>query len=416
MPAGIFAKISEERITEILDNLHLFLSLPIHLIDDQGNNIMSFGESPNYCNLLKGNLFPEETCFAVNPEVGLRAKKLGEPYIFSCHANLNHIAFPLIDGPELLGSIIVGPFLMDSPDSTLISDLAEKYRLSPILSLELYDELSDLQIISPPRVNQLSKLIGHLLSPLLQAEQAFMKKTQEKLYQQSKINEAIQMYKEQGRRPTQNFFYTKESELLTKVRAGNLKESKALLNELIGHVLFSEGSKLETIRVRAVELTTLLSRVAIDGGASADSVYTLNSQFIALMSREQDLDELCYLLQDVVESFVAATFHQHDQGESHIRKALQYIALNYPSHITLKDVAEQVDLSANHFSSLFTKIVGMHFRDYLCHVRVEECKRLLQSTDYSLAEIATATGFPDQSYFSKVFKKVVGVSPGKYRS
>lgn len=416
MPSVIFAKIPQEQLWEVLDNLHKFLDLPIQLIDDTGAVVLSFGASPRYCNLLKKNIFPQHSCFALHLEAGIRAQQLGQPYIFSCHANLNHIAFPLIDQQELLGCIIVGPFLMDTPDSTLISILAEKHKLPPLLCLELYDELPGLQVISPSRVNQLSKLIGHLLSPLLPAEQALLKKTQEKLYQQSRINEAIQRYKEQSSSPSRNFFYTKESELLTKVRTGNLQQSKALLNELIGHVLFSEGGKVETVRVRALELTTLLSRVAIDGGASADSVYNLNSQFIALMSQEQNLDELCYLLQNVVESFVDAAFYHQDQGNPHIRKALQYIASNYPHRITLEDIAAEVGLSANHVSALFSKVVGMGFRDYLCHVRVEESKRLLQSTDYSLAQIAAATGFPDQSYFSKAFKRLVGISPGKYRS
>lgn len=416
MSSSIFAKVSKERLTEVLDNLHKFIALPIQLIDDIGTIALSFGESPRYCTLLRRNLFSGMPCFAVDIAVGRRAQKLGEPYIFSCHANLNHIAFPLIHQKELLGCIIIGPFLMDSPDSTLISDLAEKNNMSPTLSLELYDELSELAVILPAKVNQLSKLVEHLLIPLLPAEQAMMKQSQEKLYQQSRINEAIQMFKGQSGNASRGFFYEKEHELLAKVRTGNLKESKALLNELIGFVLFSEGGKIETVRVHAVELTTLLSRVAIDGGASADSIYALNSQFIGLMSQENSLDELCSLLQNVVESFIDATFNRHDQGNLHIRRALQYIAANYMDHLTLDIVADQAGLSSSHFSMLFTKIVGKHFRDYLSYVRVEESKRLLQSTDYPLAQIATSVGFSDQSSFCKVFKREVGISPGKYRN
>ena len=416
MASRIFAKLSQERLYEILENLHHFIALPVQLIDDQGQIVMSFGSSPRYCSLLRKNLFPGKACFAIHLEAGIRAQQLGEPYIFSCHANLNHIAFPLVNQKELLGCIIIGPFLMDTPDSTLISGLAEKHSMSPLLSLELYDELSGLPVILPAKVNQLSKLVGHLLSPLLSAEQALLKQTQEKLYQQSRINEAIQMFKEQSSSPSRSFFYEKENALLSKVRTGNLQESKALLNELIGFVLFSEGGKIETVRVHAVELTTLLSRVAIDGGASVDSVYALNTQFVTLLSQEQSLDELCSILQDVVESFMDATFHNRDQGNIYIRKAMQYISSNYMHRITLTSVAEEVGLSASHFSTLFSKVVGMHFRDYLCYVRVEESKRLLQSTGYSMAEIATAVGFPDQSYYCKAFKRIVGISPGKFRN
>ena len=79
--------------------------------------------------------------FSPAHEGGKDGQVLGEAYIFACQANLNHIAFPLINSGELLGSVIIGPFLMDQPDSTLVSDLAERYRLPATLSLELYDEL-----------------------------------------------------------------------------------------------------------------------------------------------------------------------------------------------------------------------------------------------------------------------------------
>lgn len=416
MTSSLFAKVSQEHVQEVLDNLHKFTGLQISLINDQGELVLSFGSNPRYCKLLKKNIFPKEHCFAVQLKAGQYAQKIGEPYIFSCHANLNHIAFPLINQKSLLGCIIVGPFLMDKPDSTLISDLAERHHLSPVLSLELYDELPGLQVISPTRVNQLSKLIDHLLSPLLPAEQAVLKQSQKKLYQQSRINEAIQMYKGLERPVLQNFFYEKENELLQKVRSGNIQESKRLLNELIGYVLFTEGSEIEVVRLHAIELTTLLSHVAIEGGAPTNSIYELNRKFVSLMTQEQNLDDLCYLLQDVAESFMDAMFYRRDQGNPHIREALQYIANNYPRKLTLGMVAQEVGLSSSHLSALFSQVLGMSFQDYLCSIRIEESKRLLLNTNYSLSEIAHAMGFPDQSYFSKVFKKSVGVSPGKYRN
>ena len=58
---------------------------------------------------------------------------------------------------------------------------------------------------------------------------------------------------------------------------------------------------------------------------------------------------------------------------------------------------------------------GSTFKEYLSMVRVEESKRLLANTDYSLIDIAVATGFQDQSYFSKVFKRYTGLTPGQYR-
>lgn len=416
MQESIFSLIPEERIRDILKNLQAFTGLAIQLIDNQDKLLMSFGKPTGYCTQLKKQVFRRNDCFLLEMKVGERAQTIGEAYIFSCHANLNHIAFPLINQGELVGSVILGPFLMDKPDSTLVSDIAERYQLSPTLSLELYDELSDLIVLEPLRVNNLKRLLDHLLSALMPGERAMLLQAQQKLYQQSKINEAIQAYKEQPFSSNLQYLFYKEKVLITKVRTGNLEEAKDLLNELIGHVLFREGGDVESVRIRAMEITTLLSRVSMDGGAKADSIYELNSKFLVLLYHTQDLDELCIMLQEIVESFMSAMLYEKDKGNLYIRKALSYVADNYNKHLKLNDVSEYVGLSSGYFSTLFREVVGISFREHLNRVRVEESKRLLLSTQYSLTDIAIAMGFPDQSYYCKVFKKIVGLTPGKFRA
>lgn len=416
MTTSIFSFVPEARVNAVLSNLQAFTGLAIQLIDSKGSMIMSFGQSTSYCAILKKKVFDKSECFRLHMKAGKTAQVLGEAYIFACQANLNHIAFPLINSGELLGSVIIGPFLMDQPDSTLVSDLAERYRLPATLSLELYDELKTLVILSPSKVNQLKTLIDHVLSPLLPGERALLLENQQKMSQQARLNETIQVFKEQKFDRSLAAFYKKEQDLLSRVRSGTVTEVKALLNDLIGYVLFSEGGQLESVRVRSIELTTLLSRVAIDGGAQPDNVFYLSSQFIHKLYQQQTLEDICLLMQEVLESFMNAMFNETDKGNLYIRKALRFMQDNYGEHLELAKVAEYVGLSPSYFSALFNQIVGVSFREQLCRIRVEESKRLLLQKDYSLVDIALAMGFPDQSYYCKVFKRIVGVTPGKYRS
>lgn len=415
MAASIFSFVPEATISDVLGNLQSFTGLAIQLIDSSGTLLLSFGQPTSYCTVLQKNVFDKSECFSLHMKAGQRAQTLGEAYIFSCHANLNHIAFPLINRGELLGSVIIGPFLMDVPDSTLVSDLAERKHLAPTLSLELYDELKGLAVLPPAKVNQLKKLVDHLLSPLMPGERALLLETQRKMSQQAKINETIQVYKEEQPDQSRTFFYEKEKQLLQKLRTGTLQEVKGLLNELIGYVLFSEGGRLESVRIRAIELTTLLSRVAIDGGAKTESIFSLNHEFLSKLYREQELEDLCMLMQEVLESFMNAMYYEKDKGNPHIRKALRYMADNFCSHLELAQTAEYVGLSPSYFSTLFRQVVGVSFREYLCRLRVERSKHLLMSKDYTLADIAASMGFSDQSYYFKAFKRIVGVTPGKFR-
>lgn len=415
MAISIFSLVPESRVSAVLSNLQEFTGLAIQLIDSNGSMIMSFGQTTSYCTILKKTVFTKTECFRLHMNAGKTAQSLGEAYIFDCPANLNHIAFPLINNGELLGSVIIGPFLMDQPDSTLVSGLAENHQLPVTLSLELYDELSNLIVLSPSKVNQLKILIDHVLTPLLPGERALLLENQQKMMQQARLNETIQIFKEQKSDHSLAAFYKKEQDLLEKVRTGTITEVKALLNDLIGFVLFNEGGQIESVRVHSIELTSLLSRVAIEGGANTDSIFYLSSQFITRLYHQQTLEDLCLLMQEVLESFIDSMFSGTDKGNPYIRKALRYMQDNYSTHLELSQVAGYVGLSPSYFSSLFKQIVGVSFREKLCRIRVEESKRLLLQKKYSLADIALAMGFPDQSYYSKVFKRIVGVPPGKYR-
>lgn len=415
MSEGIFSFVPEARIREVLGNLQAFTGLAIQLIDRDGLLIMSFGQSTAYCSILKNQVFDRRTCFELHRNAGRYAQNLGEAYIFACHANLNHIAFPLIQEEELLGSVIIGPFLMDVPDSTLVSDLAERRQLPPGLALELYEELGSVAVLPPARVNQLKKLVDHLLSPLLPGERALLLQNQQKMAQQAKISETIQSCKTDGSSRSLMFFYYKEKELIDRIRTGSIQEVKALLNEFIGHVLFSEGGQIDAVRIRAIELTTLLSRVAMEGGASPDNIYRLNSQFLSQLYKEQELEDLCLLMQEVLERFMRAMFREQDKGNPYIRKALRYIYDHYSEHLELEQTADYVGLSSSYFSTLFRQTVGITFREHLNRIRVEESKHLLLDRKHTLADIAISVGFPDQSYYCKVFKKIVGVTPGQFR-
>ena len=87
----------------------------------------------------------------------------------------------------------------------------------------------------------------------------------------------------------------------------------------------------------------------------------------------------------------------------------------YDIVVTLEDVANEVHLAPSYFSTLFKQSTGSSFREYLNMVRIEESKRLLMTTEHSISDIALATGFEDQSYFTKIFKKHTGLTPKQYR-
>ncbi len=411
----LYSIVPEETLRAMTDTFYACMQLPIQVIDEHGEFIAESGQMANFCRCFQDYLPSGDSCEKMHISASKKAITLGEPYIFACHAELNHIVFPLISKKTFLGSILVGPFLMDPADSILISDIAKKYHIPTTEALELYDETASIPLATPAKVNHISRLLYYMFANLINDSKEELKQNNQKLFQQSRINESIQRYKEENI-STNSYPYEKEKELISKVKLGDVKQANAILNELLGYVLFSEGNSLEIVKARAIELCSLLSRAAIEGGAQTDNILKLNNHFLKNIQLVDTMETLCYKLQEIVESFTESLFNYiPSQNSELIKKAMIYISKHFNEPLTLEDVAMHVHLHPSYFSTMFKQSTGSSFKEYLNMVRIEESKRLLSNTDFSIIDIAVAIGFEDQSYFSKVFKKYTGLTPKQFR-
>ena len=96
-----------------------------------------------------------------------------------------------------------------------------------------------------------------------------------------------------------------------------------------------------------------------------------------------------------------------------VRRVQEYLQENYAQNVSLAELARIADLSAFHLTRVFVKEVGLTPHAYQTQVRIARAKTLL-TRGLSPAQVAVATGFYDQSHFGGHFKRLVGVTPGKY--
>jgi two-component system response regulator YesN len=99
-----------------------------------------------------------------------------------------------------------------------------------------------------------------------------------------------------------------------------------------------------------------------------------------------------------------------------IQDAKEYIHANYNDEgMSLNQVAAYVNVSPNHFSTVFRQETGENFIEYLTSVRLEHAKEMLRTTSRKTSEIGYEVGYKDPHYFSSLFKKVEGMTPKEYR-
>jgi AraC-like DNA-binding protein len=98
-----------------------------------------------------------------------------------------------------------------------------------------------------------------------------------------------------------------------------------------------------------------------------------------------------------------------------LESALTYLHQNIHQELSLSEMAEQSGLSISHFSYLFKQQTGYSPMDYFIHLKMQRACTMLSLTQKTVHEIAYEVGYSDPYYFSRIFKKVVGVSPRAYR-
>ena len=104
-----------------------------------------------------------------------------------------------------------------------------------------------------------------------------------------------------------------------------------------------------------------------------------------------------------------------DMEEQPMLGIVRYMQEHLSEEISLTVLAEEFHLSAQYISQLFKNEIGVNFLTYLTSIRMEQARKLLLSTSLSIAEISEKTGYSDYRVFTKVFKKIEGVTPSQYR-
>ena len=328
-------------------------------------------------------------------------------YTYYCPLGLVFVAAAVMEeGGSVAGGIAMGPMVMGDLQDTL-SELGDQ---------EMAEKVTSLPQIEPGRVRNLS----HVLKSGAEAAAGCVAGHVEGIlrYEQDKLLSAI--YSARDRLTSggwENVYPIEyEKQLRQTVIAGDKQGAQRLLNELLGHIYCSDDFDLNRIRPRVIELIVVLSRASIDAGADSREVFLYNDAYMQQISKFNDIEELSVWVTGVMHRFIQTSFDFAQIKHSDVVfKAMEYIRQNYDHKLSLDDIAQHVYLSRSYLSSLFREEAGQTLFSYINQVRVEKSKLFLMDPGVSLAEVAAMCGFEDQSYFTKVFRKITSLSPKQYR-
>ncbi|WP_225986087.1 response regulator [Psychrobacillus glaciei] len=170
----------------------------------------------------------------------------------------------------------------------------------------------------------------------------------------------------------------------------------------------NEGNSLIYTQQRVLELLWIANRVMDEMGMEAEVPFF---SFQAQDSRQLRTETL--LLLEHMNTIYDAHYDRVEADKIHYIQ--QFIREHSHENISLDTLAQRVNLSPIYISKMFKEKLGINYIDFLTECRIEKAKKLLNDPERSLKEITFEIGYHEPNYFSKVFKKMCGVSPKEYR-
>ncbi len=429
-PANDSSNTTDEAIQTAIESYSLACQVACRAVDNLGETtslstpdddqveVCSFAGSVLPGGRSAGDHVVSSICSNAHLYGGYQSERFSGEYVFFCPLGLTHWASPVIRENATVCYLLAGPVQMVEPDDFMIEELLARNGIHKDYLPGLRDRINKVPVIDTKRVQALSKMLGRVAASLSDETFDLLSHKTSSGDLQSEIWEQINFMKSYAMKDESDLIYPidKERMLLDKIEQGDKQSSQRILNEILGFIFFSSGGSIEVIRARVIELVVLLSRAAIRGGADTEQIFGLNFTYLGKIQQFKNIDEIAYWLSGIMTRFTDQVFNLTNVKHADvIYRATDYIRKNYMNRVTMEEAAAMVFLSPAYFSRIFKEETGSNFNSYVNKIRIDAAKKMLLNDNLSLSDISTLVGFDGQSYFSKVFKRVTGVTPGRYR-
>lgn len=410
-------------IKNLLKMFYQVMDIPIKIVNNYGEKIYEIEwrkKRGNPCGIIEQNPVASRECQEYFKSSCHEAMRWGDTYISQCHLGFTQLCAPILYNDELIGGFIGCPFLMRNPSDQLLKNLMKNFNTSNELKKQFLTAVKTVSIIPEKRVKLAAELLFSLADFFSIPDLSSLYIRRQLNREQAQVAEEIQRYKRNVNSAEHHLIpilnLKKEKELIANVRLGDKIGAKTILNEFLGQVMLHNPINIELLKAYVLELSTILTRAAVEEGANPENILGLKYQFVSELSDISDHETLCFWVVKVMESICDNIYRTRNNHHFRIlEQACNYIKENYTYKLTLESVSKEIYISPFYLCHLFKEDLNTTFGEFVTKTRIDAAKTLLRETDLSLAQIALEVGYPDQSYFTKVFKKVEQITPKTYR-
>ena len=369
---------------------------------------------PEFCRIVKSSATGAKRCKQDRLRSLNIAIETGQSYISLCHAGIVLVCVPIMEKDVPLGGFFFGKCLWEPVDGIVEADILKRLRGLRIKKYQLIEAARKLPVIPGRKIHEAAEFLYILLYEVAELDPRVIRWRRQKTEQQSEISDFIQQSKKLG--IDRKYPYESERELIGKVKIGDRIGAKEILNSLLGTIMFHDPGELSILKARLVELLSVLSRAAVEGGVDIHLLLEKNLDYINKVLNIDTQEDLCAWISSALNDFIESVYALQDTRKiTQIKPAVDFIEANFDQQLTLAAIAKSAHLSISRLAHLFKEQMGITLVNYLTHVRISHAKRLLLATDKSCTEICFEIGYNNQSYFTRTFKEIVELTPRQFR-
>ena len=341
------------------------------------------------------------------------AEEFGGPMLLTDALDLLWIADFIYadDKPNLL--IVWGPVFNSQSSIGHLEAVLRKMDVSLMIRDNLLDKLQLVPILSYPNIAQYTCMLHFTLSGKRIGPSTFH-------YQEtSRREDSGQEHPLYVPEASPEWTRTTEQMLLQLVREGNI-HGRAIVDRAVASIPpdnYKTGEPQRDAKNTVLIFTALCARAAMDGGLSPKTAKELEVYYIGCIEKCNRISDLVSLNSIMLEDFIQRV-HQCKESpgmSDAVQECCSYIQSHLEQPLKLEDLAARVGYTEYYLTKKFRKETGERLVDYIRSARIERAKILLSTSELTIQEISDKLQFGARTYFTKIFRQIVGVSPVEYR-
>ena len=421
-PSDLLALLDKDFLRGLLEDFTQATGLTANIISIEGRSIFSRADAQKNCTFCR--LVRElerkkgiNRCVAAYRRAGLQAVGFDEPYIFRCPAGLVEWVAPIKYDGLHIGSVVCGQVLMWEPEDFFWVELEQKNRMITDDIQPLIEATKELQVVPTSKVQAASRLLAIIANTIMESVLNEVKRKNDLAYQARLLDKERDTRRELERKlnaSSATYLRDQARGLVKTLKAEDFDEAQRVFTVLLADIVSSSSSFSEAY-ASMFDVILTVSHHAIDSGVDPDECMKTNLGFCKAERFSSRLEELGEAAESTFAQQLGLIRTHTKPRKRAVEAMLGYIKSHLNVNFSLADVAASVDLSPYYASRIFREDQNMTIMDYAVQLRMDEACYLLSNPNLRIDEIAAQLGYVDSSYFARVFKKKVGMSPRQYR-